>query len=276
MLKSFLRPIYFAIFVLVSSFLFIYEAFAAINLKYDFSFVGYGGTIKNHNIHVLGIPIYWFMMLCGLIIIIVYNINKRNSYHMSVLQSILISIGFLVFAYIGGKLLYVVENLNTVIQGGFSLDGLSLFGAIFFIPIVGLIYSGISRYPFSSLMDLSAQVGLIMLSFVRIGCFFSGCCGAITLWNSNNPIILPVQLFEVFFDLIILELCLNIEKKHLNQGYIYPFMMVSYGSCRFLLEFLRDSPKTIIIFSSSQIIAFVCLALGIVFIFLIKRNQFKK
>ena len=111
--------------------------------------------------------------------------------------------------------------------------------------------------------DYFTPFGLILLACVRTGCFLNGCCGAVTLWIGSTPIILPVQLMEVVLDLLILELCFWIEKKYMFQGWMYPAFMLSYGVCRFLLEFLRKTPKDFLSLSHGQIFSLIAIAIAL-------------
>ena len=100
----------------------------------------------------------------------------------------------------------------------------------------------------------------------------NGCCGAIKLWYGSNPVILPVQLFEVALDLLILELCFYLEKRFFEQGLMYPTLMVCYGVCRFLLEFLRNTPKDLFGLSHGQVFAIISVLIGTIMLFRIAPN----
>ena len=261
---KYIRPAYFAGFVFLAIILFTYEALSAQKLHYDFSFVGYGGTFKYHDLKILFIPAYWFMMLLGLGIDLFISIKQRKRYEYSVTKSLVIPVLFLVVAFIGGKLMYVIENFNTVKDNGIQLNGMSLFGAIFLFPIVTFVVCKFSKFDFTEILDYCTPFGIILLACTRTGCFISGCCGAFTIWKDGNPIILPVQLMEVMIDLIILEICCYIENKNFKSGLAYPMFMIIYGFCRFGLEFLRKTEITFFIFSNGQIFSIICIVSGFI------------
>lgn len=204
------------------------------------------------------------MMLLGLGISLYISMKQRKRYEYSVTKSLMIPVLFLVVAFIGGKLMYVIENFNTVKDNGIQLNGMSLFGAIFLFPIVTFAVCKFSKIDFAEMLDYCTPFGIILLACTRTGCFINGCCGAFTIWKDGNPIILPVQLMEVMLDLIILEICRYIENKKFKSGLVYPIFMILYGICRFGLEFLRKTEITILIFSNGQIFAAVCIVFGIV------------
>ncbi len=269
------RPIYPAALVFVFSLIFVIEAFAATSLNYVFDFVGYGGTFKNHDLKLLGLPAYWVLMLAGLGICLIVSFKKREKYGLRKLEAALIPLLFFVTAFVGGKLLYMLEHIGSGAKLGF--DGLSLFGAIFLTPFVSYCASGFKLKRTALLLDLCAGFGLILLAAVRFGCFIEGCCEAQTFFYKNYvPIILPVQLFEVTLDLILLDICFEIEHRQKNHGYLYPILLTGYGAYRFLLEFLRKTEKTIVGFSYGQIYALASVLLGITALLLIRKYTLKK
>ena len=265
-----IRPVYFAAAVAVIALLFIYEALASRHLSYDFPFVGYGGTFKFNDLKIIGIPVYWLLMICGFAVSLIVSLFRSKKYLLDKKKAVASPVLFLVISFIGAKLLYLIEN--SAKQGALKLElsGLSLFGAIFLItaavPLIALIY----KKRVWEMYDYFTPFGLIMLSCVRTGCFFNGCCGALTIWNGITPIILPIQLFEVICDLLILEFCFRIEEK--KRGYLYQFFLFSYGICRFFLEFLRNSPKDIHGLSFGQIFSLIAIALSVGLFLLRKRT----
>ncbi len=97
-------------------------------------------------------------------------------------------------------------------------------------------------------------------SLGRIGCFFAGCCGGITVEPVNSlSFRIPTQLFEAGFLLIlsiVLSRKVDTEKRFLVYLYVYSIF-------RFFIEFLRndDSGKLIYIFRPSQIAALFIIVL---------------
>ena len=114
------------------------------------------------------------------------------------------------------------------------------------------------------------------MSSVRVGCFINGCCGAWTFWHNGVPIVLPVQLFEVLCDLLILELCYKLSENQKYIGYSFPVSLFLYGVCRFLLEFLRKNPKTVLFLTNAQIFSLIAIVSGIVMIKILKSKTMHK
>lgn len=264
MKKVLTTPMVYAGIVLSVAALFVYEALACKSLSYDFGFVGYGGTFKNTDLALFGIPVYWVVMILGQVLNIIISFAKREQYNFSKLEAAIIPNAFLLVSFVGGKFLYILEEAASSGEIKFGLGGLSLFGAIFLVPVVFTLVSLFTKRRAAEYLDICTTFGIVLLSFMRIGCFLSGCCGAITIWNETTPIVLPVQLFEVVIDLLLLQFLLLVEKKHFKKGYMYPLFMIGYGICRFVLEFLRKSPDTLVFLSNGQIFALISVLVGIV------------
>ncbi len=258
------RPVYPALFFLSVSVFFIIEALTAKSLNYHFSFVGWGGTFKPHDLNLFGLPVYYFMMVVAVAISIFVALVNRKRYNRSVLGAILFPVVVFAICFLGGKLLYIVENIKLVKQSGLTLDGFSLFGSIFISVIAAFVASWGNKLKAALWLDEAIFYELIMLAAIRTGCFLNGCCGAAVMWYNSNPVVLPVQLIEVVFDLLILDVCIRVRDSKGQHGRMYPCFLMLYSVMRFFLEFLRNTPKDIWIFSQGQIMSIVGLLLGIV------------
>ena len=182
-MKFKIKSIYFAVAVLLIVFLFIYEALSSKHLAYHFPFVGYGGTFKNHDLHILGIPIYWFMLLLGFVVTFAVSWFRRTRYGYGKIQAMLLPIVFLVISFSGAKLLYIIENYRLFKMRGLELSGVSLYGAIYLVLMLTPIVALIDRKKILAMYDFFTPFGLILLASTRTGCFFNGCCGAVKMWR---------------------------------------------------------------------------------------------
>ena len=269
------RPILWAIPVALVSIFFIGCAVFRYNSSSHFSFVGYGGTFKATDLHILGIPIYWFMLLLGFLVSLLFSFLERKKSQMSVFAALLHPIVFLIISIIGAKLLYMVENHQVLSSGNVELSGLSLYGAFFSTMLLTPIFAKISKRRSQDQYDYYTSLFLILLIFVRLGCFFNGCCGAKILWIHSNPIILPVQLFEVTLDIAFFDLCLSLQKKYPSQGYAFPAFTIMYGFSRFFIEFLRKNQPVLLGLTSSQIISVIVIIIAVFMIGFFKRRNNK-
>ena len=104
---------------------------------------------------------------------------------------------------------------------------------------------------------------IIGLLFARLNCWFNGCCHGIDiLWLNNEYYRIPVQLIECGLQLICFTIFIILEKKNKYTGYFYPMYLVMYGFIRFILEFVRFTPKNILGMSNGQIFALIAIIIG--------------
>ena len=156
----------------------------------------------------------------------------------------------------GGKILYLCEThflitQTTLLQGGFSLLGASLGG------VIGLSYYLSSKKSITKVVGYVPISVLLVHSFGRLGCFFSGCCNGILGRYSLYPIV--IAFYFIFF---IIGLALY-KKKYittLQQGlYYYIFAIFSerflFDPCRF------DSVKTTYFLTYYQYLGIIYLVL---------------
>ncbi|OQX88164.1 MAG: hypothetical protein B6D55_01260 [Candidatus Omnitrophica bacterium 4484_70.2] len=114
-------------------------------------------------------------------------------------------------------------------------------------------------------------------SLGRWGCFFNGCCYGkpTTSWIGvkfppDSPAgilgekVIPTQLISLFFLLVIFFILLNLRKRKKFKGEIFLSYLILYGIFRFIIEFFRGDPRGyIFIFSTSQFISLIVVAIGI-------------
>lgn len=196
-------------------------------------------------IHLLGLTIstYWTMFFVGLIGIGVLTLLRRRRYRLSVPAGLIFTLYMPVLGLLGAKLLYVLENLDMVRLVGLKLGGLSFFGSVWLIlllmPVLGL---SLKLRPGESL-DAAAPGVAVMIGFLRVGCFFNGCCGGVTVRRASSSFTYPTQMIESIGDFLILFLLLEWEKRDGHEGKLYPGFLVLYGVLRFTVEFMRNTPK---------------------------------
>ncbi|MBQ9099442.1 MAG: prolipoprotein diacylglyceryl transferase [Clostridia bacterium] len=246
-------------------------------------FVGHGGRYNKLFKSLLGIPHHYFVMLLGAIISVAVAFLRRKKYGLNVWQTALFGIVFPFWAWIGTKCLFGFEKV--IVQKNFLAfdpSGQSLYGGIIFAALYVVVMSFCFKKSKVMLFDFVAPLGMIVVTGARLACFFSGCCGAPLRYVGVRAFYLPVQLFEVVLDLLLLAFLLYLEQNKLtwgqenekgsawngNQALI---IMVCYGTYRFILEFLRDNPRFWLNMSLPQYYSIICVAIGTIVLF--KRKQ---
>ncbi|HNP89358.1 MAG: Prolipoprotein diacylglyceryl transferase [Microgenomates group bacterium ADurb.Bin219] len=133
--------------------------------------------------------------------------------------------------------------------------GLGIYGAIISGLIALIILAKIKKKPLISVLDLFSLPLLITQSIARLGNYFnyevigppSQLPWAFYVPLENRPIIFsdsayfhPVFLYESLFCLIFSFFLFILERKIINfPGFSFGFYLVSYGTTRYFLEFLR-------------------------------------
>ena len=219
--------------------------------------IGADGRFNKLTEKILGLSYYWFFLVLGIIATILFSIIRREKYGFGIVFSLVFPIFFFLQALVGAKFLFGLEK---VIASGklstFNMNGQSLYGTLFTTFSLAPIVSVLTRKKLSLIYDYIAPLWMILLIFCRMGCFTDGCCGANMIIAGGQAFYLPVQLFEMIFDLGVLALLFswennkltwykeesNSEKPNLYHGTLFFVMLALYGLYRFVLEFFRNNP----------------------------------
>jgi len=161
---------------------------------------------------------------------------RAERYKLKKYQAIIISFVLFLFGFIGAKILFILENLPKLNTGG-----VSFYGSVFFIPIALPLLALIMRKKPASIIDFCAPGVVIILTFIRVGCFVSGCCAGIRVNMFGSYVILPSQMLECFLDIFLLDCLLTAERNGKFKNLLYPLFMLCYGIMRFLVEFTREN-----------------------------------
>ncbi len=119
-------------------------------------------------------------------------------------------------------------------------------------------------------------------AFGRLGCFFGGCCYGLPTdsWVGlacsapngvhSEQLVIPTQLFEMFF-LLILAAVMALLYFKFRFNYNFALYLFAYGMWRFFIEFVRGDARGEFIgsaLSPSQIWSLVMVAAGVGYVFL--------
>ncbi len=167
------------------------------------------------------------------------------------------SIANLIAALVGGRLFYALINFHTF-QGNlksilyFWEGGFAYYGSALAVGLVSIYLLRRWRWSILAIADIGALAILGATTFAKIGSFLAGNdYGTLTSlpWGVTMVYLEgkrhPVQLYEVFFTLILFIVLYRFYKKRLTAGanyrsgetFLYFLFWVSLG--RFALEFFR-------------------------------------
>ena len=230
---------------------------------------------------------YIFTFIVGSIII--KKLNKKSLNDLSDIQIDKFFVWAVVGVIIGGRVGYVLFYqlklffldplyIFQIWKGGMSFHG-GLIGMIFAIYIFTK-QNNISFFYLSDLVSIVAPIGLFL---GRISNFINTeLYGRVTDFPfafiypliDNNPRH-PSQLYEAFFEGVILFIILNLifikNSKKYSAGIISGYFLILYSIFRFLIEFLREPDLHLGLFlnnfSMGQILCIPILFAGILILF---------
>ncbi|MBP1587329.1 MAG: prolipoprotein diacylglyceryl transferase [Clostridia bacterium] len=227
------------------------------------------------NIGSFKLSTYYTAMFLGYVVMVVLMMlpARRRIYSISKIKAFLFATAVLVVGILGCKLLYTIENFDIVLRDGFTFGGFSFYGAAFLVPLIMPLFGLLLKMNVFDTLDNSAVNVLGMLGTIRIGCMLNGCCGGTSFHINHFTLTWPTQLLEAVFDFGILAWLLVLETRsdRYYRGGLYPRFMISYGIIRFIIEFMRDTPKDWLWLSHGQWFAIVGIAVGIGLLIIVKR-----
>ena len=164
------------------------------------------------------------------------------------------------------KLFAGLESLSNPLNAG-----MSLFGAIFFLPILYLIGSRLTHRSTALVFDDFCLCVMIALMCVRCNCIASGCCVGKAI--SGTAAHWPTRQAEILFWAVMLIWFLNKKKRGYPEGSLYPLMMMVYGIFRFFIEFFRDEAPFLGSFHHGHVWAVVSFIIGSTFYFYLMERR---
>ncbi|RKY42607.1 MAG: hypothetical protein DRP85_02420 [Candidatus Makaraimicrobium thalassicum] len=156
---------------------------------------------------------------------------------------------------LGGKLLSMLLYWQSLSQQGYTLrqmfavSGYASLGSLSFeiLALAAFVKVRIRRISFLKVADYYAPFLILGQAFMRIGCFFNGCCYGIPTdlpWGCVFPDVSsaprhPTQLYNSIALFLNFFLMRYIYKKNPRPGITLFSSLFMFGTLRFFIEFLR-------------------------------------
>ena len=121
-----------------------------------------------------------------------------------------------------------------------GISRMSLFGAVFFLPVFYFAGAKITKRKASDVFDIFGVTMIATLFFARINCLIAGCCKGLLI-HGLEPARWPTREAELVFYVVFLALMAPRVFKNKTMGRLYPIYMIAYGAFRFTIEFFRES-----------------------------------
>lgn len=221
---------------------------------------------KTFDLFGLTLSVYWTVFALGVLAMLALNAFRGKKEGFLLWQSLLYTVAVIVISFLGAKTLYYIEEPQILMESGLRFTGVSFFGSVFLVPLAMWPVARLVKKDYHALMDFLSPSLMLMLAVLRVGCFLTDCCEGVMVDYMDSSFRFPAQLTECGYDILLMIGLLLYERFWDNQGRLYPFIMVYYGVFRFLLEFLRNTPKEWLGFSHGQWFAVISVIIGSCFL----------
>lgn len=220
------------------------------------------------------VPAYPFMLSLAFIIgaLIAVSVCKKQNISIYKIFGLIISIQ--ISAFLGSRLLFVINNYSQFesnLLEAFSLSpgGFAFTGGLFLSIFAAIIYIKSTNLPFWKISDCVVPSLAVGIFLTKIGCFLGGCCygketssflgvrfpvGSLAAQKFGvQHLVHPTQLYEASAGLIILAVAtLFVRKQRKFAGQLFLSFMILYLIVRTLNEALRGDAVHNYIFNLSQ------------------------
>lgn len=217
---------------------------------------------------------YGLMLALAFAISIFLLRKEAANQHFNVVKILDLVFWSLLIGIIGGRVFYILFNLN-YFQGNpreaimLHHGGLIWYGGLLFAFCFALVYLKINKLPVLKTLDLCAPYIALGQALGRIGCFLNGCCyGKPVSWGiyfpSHNARLHPTQLYS-FVDLLVIFLILRWRQRSSKvDGAVICLYFLLASAERFIIEFFRgDSSSFFLGLTSFQVISLSILSIAI-------------
>ena len=152
--------------------------------------------------------------------------------------------------------------------------GMSLYGAVFFLPLVYFLGARWSKRPAAEVFDVFTICTVLTLLLARVNCLHNGCClGAFISGSSGMR--WPTREAEIVFYIALIVWLGGKILKNKAHGTAYPIYMFSYGIFRFICEFFRENESIGGQFHLSHVWSICAIAVGLAAYFRVKQKTKK-
>lgn len=160
------------------------------------------------------------------------------------------------------------------VASGFKQWGNNIVRTFIWVPFIGLPFAKLYKIDYHKAIEFLAPIPCIIHGVAHFGCVFEGCCYGYPsnpgIWNpALQEYRFPIQFIEAGVAIVIVGII--IWRLH-RFGYdgtskSYAFMLILFGSTRFILEFFRDNEKVFLGISNLALHALLMLFVGLFFFF---------
>lgn len=179
--------------------------------------------------HILSNPLIW-ILLAATSLTFWWLLHFRKRLGLRTVWFLVLSICHTLIGTASVKLFAALEG---------APGGMSIYGAVFFLPVFYLVLSRVLKINVSETFDMFTIPTISTLALARVNCLISGCCSGVYI--EKLGIDFPVREIEIFYYFLFWNFIGIKVIKNKSNGIVYPLYLLSYGLLRFALEFVRKN-----------------------------------
>lgn len=189
-------------------------------------------------------------------------LRKKQFPQVAIWKMVLLTLWLTITGVLGTMILAYIE------LGEFG--GTSFYGAVFLVPIL-ILPAMLMRITYKDILNLCAPAECAMLLVMRFDCLDKGCC-----FGRYLPALefqFPSQIAEMVVAITIMITLIQMHRKD-RQVQLYPWYMILYGVCRFILQGFRygGTDPWVLGLSQGHLWSLVSMAIGTVWLLLSRRR----
>lgn len=197
------------------------------------------------------------LLTAGTVFSFVWLNHYKDCLQMNWWMALILSVLHTLIGVLTVKVFAVLETLDLSNAGN-----MSLFGGIFFMPLVYWAGAKITKRDMARVFDIFTICMIFTVMCARINCIFGGCCFGMLI-PGMGEMRWPTRELEIIFYLILLLILGRKITAGKTNGEIYPIYMAAYGAFRFIVEFFRVSDSSLGIVHLSHVWAMLSFGMGI-------------
>ena len=190
-------------------------------------------------------------------------LRKKQFPQVAIWKMVLLTLWLTITGVLGTMILAYIE------LGEFG--GTSFYGAVFLVPIL-ILPAMLMRITYKDILNLCAPAECAMLLVMRFDCLDKGCC-----FGRYLPALefqFPSQIAEMVVAITIMITLIQMHRKD-RKVQLYPWYMILYGICRFILQGFRYGGTEPWVFGLSQghFWSLIAVAIGTVWLLLCRSRK---
>lgn len=159
----------------------------------------------------------------------------------------------------------ICASAMSFVEADFILENavtFRLYGLMFFMPLFYYAVAKIMKIDKAVIFDVFALALIIRLVIGRTDCLIAGCCQGLPIFFMEN-IRWPIREIELCYYVVFMVLFAGKVSRGKTWGQVYPLYLLTYGSLRFVLEWVREEHVNQIgIFHLAHIWSLIAIVVG--------------